>query len=68
MVESLEVDDKDTWESIDRQTFVDIDSFLASAAFESGANHFLALHEFIETVLYLNASSISDCSPGNLNR
>ena len=63
MVESLQVDDKDPRESVDGQTFLDVNCLLAAAAFESGADHLLTFHEFFETVLYLNSSGESDSSP-----
>ena len=66
MVESLQVNDKDPWESVDRQTFLDVNRLFAPAAFESGSDHFLAFHEFVETVLYLNTSSEADSSPWDL--
>ena len=50
VVEALQVDDKDLWESIDCQVFLNVYFSFAAATFESCPYHSLWLYEFFHAL------------------
>ena len=62
MIKALKMDYKDTWESINGQTLLNVDLLLASFAFKSSSDHLLRLYKCVETVTELYFSSKSHCA------
>lgn len=67
MVKSLQVDDQDLGEPVNRQVLLNVDLPLALAALEASLNHPFGLDELFQTLLQLDAAKETNGLPRNLH-